>query len=167
MIMAPQQTQFIDSDKLDRVAIWMAWLFGVVAPILISVVGNYVAFDGGTWNDFTSREFSGKVFLFAILWQACSTVAQFAFKARAQHTGLVGWWVAYLLSLMVSVVPSLVAYWALAASRLVAFVEKLGAGYVAYPLVGLLLVVVCGLFDMLPEWIAVAHKQPQTTELEV
>jgi hypothetical protein len=151
----PTQTQFIPRDKLDNLAIIMAWIFGVIVPFAVSTLGNYIAFSGGTWDDFSLWHLDGSGILLALLWQGVSTVAQFAFKARARQTGAAGWWIAYIISLLVSVVPSVIAYYALVSARLIALVARYMALAGATALVGFIVAVVCVIGDMLPEWVAV------------
>lgn len=151
----PTQTQFIKRDSLETIAIPMAWVFGVIVPFLASALGNYIAFSGGSWDGFSLRTLDGSVILYALAWQVASTCAQLAFKSRAKSTGKAGWWIAYVISLMVSVVPSIAAYSALVSARLIEILIVRMAAQAATLVAGGFIAVVCVLTDMLPEWIAV------------
>lgn len=157
----PTQTQFIKRDTLADLSIILAWVFGVAAPLLISTFGNYIMFSGG-WDLFTFPHFMVNSLVGAVVFQVLCVGAQLAFKSKAKKGGGMNWWTAYIISLLVSVVPSFLAYFDGLSPRLVAVVQPLfGAssdGSTPLVVIGLVafVVLVCAvLVDLLPEWIAV------------
>lgn len=154
--MALQKTQVIKSSDLAGFAVVLAWIFGVIAPVVFSIIGNYVTFDGAEWERFSWLTIFNQTMFYAFLWQAASTAAQFGFKAGAKTWGGKGWWIAYVVSLLVSVVPSFIAYYTLMAPITLPELQSVGIpDMMAIPLVAMFVLIGCTLFDMLPEWVAV------------
>jgi hypothetical protein len=149
----PQQTQFIKRDNMASLAIVMAWLFGVIMPILISTHGNYIMFRGG-WDGFTFPRYAGNIAFAAIGYQVVCSAAQFGFKAAGKTYGGHGWWIAYIVSLLVSVVPSFIAYYQGFAPGLIAPLTAF-TGNATLPLVAAIIFVASLILDWLPEWVAV------------
>lgn len=141
----PSEPQFIKRDSLDGLAVIMAWVFGVAAPIIISTFGNYIAFVGG-WENVSSA-IVARALVVAVVWQAICCGCQFSFKAKQ-------WWVAYIIALVVSVAPTFVGFYTPVYNYLAPVLEShLDNGVM--PLIMFLTGVSAFLLDALPEWVAV------------
>jgi hypothetical protein len=120
-------------------AVILLW-FSAVALLVASTFGNYVLFVGG-WERvrWPADEVALKAALLACLFQGVFSVAQWGFKALRL-------WPAYAIALLVSVIPSFLAYNEWAGPWLAVYV-----GFFAPFVVFLTAVFV----DMLPEWILI------------
>lgn len=149
----PQQTQFIKRDALADLSIILAWLFGVVAPLLISTFGNYIMFSGG-WQGFTFPHFVVNSLVWAVVFQLLCVGAQLAFKSKAKKGGGMNWWIAYGIALLVSAVPSfLTAHYGFSEQLTLALAPQIGSAALPVVIVAIFLGALA--IDMLPEWVAV------------
>lgn len=155
------KTQVVKGDDIAGGAIIMAWIFGVVAPLLISTFGNYVAFIGG-WNNL-SWAIPWQLVAYAVIYQVACSACQLLFKAMAKRQGGFNpWWVAYIVALFISVVPSIVGYfgpiYAAISQPILDYAAKqqvVVSEMMLIPIIALFVGVGCAILDVLPEWIAV------------
>lgn len=100
----PRKTQILSLQQLEQTAVIILWIVAGLL-ILISTIGTFVQFAGG-WDGITDLTLSAWLiyfFLSAVFQFVCS-LAQWAFKA-SKH------WIAYSISLAISVIPSFATYY--------------------------------------------------------
>lgn len=150
------KTQVVKSSDLVGGAVVMAWILGVIVPIVFSILGNYVMFMGNTWEAFSLLTMFNETLFYACVWQVVSTLAQFFFKSAAKTNNSRGFWIAYIMALLVSVIPSFVAYYALVSPSTLPQLQSSGIpDMIALPLLAMIVLLVCFVADMVPEWIIV------------
>lgn len=135
----PYRPQVIPRGCMANVAIVMLWLVALVL-LGVSTFGNYVLFLGG-WERvrWPTDRATFTALGFAAGFQAVCCLAQWGFKA-------IRLWFAYGVALLISVIPSFLAY-------------NEGVGPWLAPQIGLFapiaIFLVSVFIDMLPEWILV------------
>jgi hypothetical protein len=132
--------QVIPRGCVVNAAIVLLWLLALIL-LAVSTFGNYVLFVGG-WDSaaWPSDAATYRALGLAVTFQAICSVAQWGFKA-------IRLWLAYAVALLISAIPSFLAYNAIVGP----WIEPQIGPWIA-PVV----IFLSALFiDMLPEWILV------------
>lgn len=146
---APQRTpHVIPRQSVETSAIVMLWIIAILLW-LASTFGNFVQFVGGWGLVWPLNERTAAGVLYALVYQAVATIAQWGFKAKR-------WWPLYMLALLASAIPSFVTYnswwinpWIVA--RLGSSVPDLLAWWIA----SVVIFVATVINDLIPEWVLV------------
>lgn len=146
---APQRTpHVVPAHVVEAGAIIMLWVIAILLW-LASTFGNFVQFVGGWGLVWPLNERTAAGVLYALVYQAVATIAQWGFKAKR-------WWPLYMLALLASAIPSFVTYnswwinpWIVA--RLGSPVPNLLAWWIA----SVVIFVATVINDLIPEWVLV------------
>lgn len=138
----PLDAAVVNGARLVPVAIWIKRLFAF-GLIGLSLLGTAVWMNGGQWG-----VPSGDLLLYAILYQAVFSVAQFALRAQWQSV-----W--YLGAVAGSVVPSVLSYGARYHSAWVELFAPRFSQDIAGWLAWVALAIALALADIIPEQILV------------
>jgi hypothetical protein len=137
----------VSKRSVETGAIVILWVLAILLW-LASTFGNFVQFVGGWGAVWPPGEQTSKGIVYALIYQAIFTVAQWGFKAKR-------WWMLYTVALLASAVPSFLTYNAWANSWLVARVGQTAPADIAALLASVFLFVIAVVVDLIPEWVLV------------
>lgn len=142
-----RSSHVVSQRSAETGAIVILWVLAILLW-LASTFGNFVQFVGGWGFVWPTGEQTGKGILYALIYQAIFTAAQWGFKAKK-------WWLLYIVALLASAIPSFLTYNVWANGWLVDHVAHTMPADVAALLAGAAIFVLTVIVDLIPEWVLV------------
>lgn len=142
-----RSTHVVPRHTVEGGAVVLLWILAV-ALWLVSTFGNFVQFVGGWGYAWPMNAYTTRGILYALIYQALCTVAQWGFKAKR-------WWGLYTGALLISAIPSFMTYNSWANGWVAGLLGSSAPAEVTWFLASVFLFLVAIFIDLIPEWVLV------------